>query len=388
MSKRGADASRPGAGARTMSGNAFPWHRVFHPLCGADPLTLAAILRRNGLPSSARLPAFGVVCAMAALRLPFTLLERIAEALVPSGSPEPPIFVIGHPRSGTTHLHNALAASGAFTTVPPVVAALPHEPHTIGPILRPFIEARLPSDRLIDGVRIHADDPVEDELALANLAAPSYFHALYFPGHLAEEYGRSLMQDWPPTLLRARERALQRYVSAMSRRGPAPLLLKNPSYTARPDLLVSLFPGARIIHIRRNPQDVYASTCRALRTVLSEMSFQDWSNADIEAIVLATYPKVMAEARRRARELPCSHYIETSFESLTHRPEVALQRIWRELCLPGGERAAEIAIGYCCSLRTYRPAGSHLSERESDVVGKRWAQEIAAFREFSAACTP
>lgn len=302
-----------------MSGSTFPWHRVFHPLCGADPLTLAAILRRNGRPSSARLPAFGVVCAMAALRLPFTLLERFADALLPSGSPEPPVFVIGHPRSGTTHLHNALAASSAFTVVPPVVAALPHERHTIGPILRPFIEARLPRNRMIDGVKIHANDPVEDELALANLAAPSYFHALYFPRNLAEEYGRSLMQDWPPTLLRARERALQRYVSAMSRRGPAPLLLKNPSYTARPDLLVSLFLGARIIHIRRNPQDVYASTCRALRTVLSEMSFQDWSDADIEAIVLETYPRVMAEARRRARELPRGHYIETSFESLIRR---------------------------------------------------------------------
>jgi omega-hydroxy-beta-dihydromenaquinone-9 sulfotransferase len=370
-----------------MSDSAFPWHRVFHPLCGADVLTLAAILRRNGLPSRQRLPAFAVVCAMAAIRLPFTLLERGAEAILPAGSPSPPVFIIGHPRSGTTHLHNALAASGVFTTVPPVVAALPHERHTIGPILRPFIEARLPRDRMIDGVRIKADDPVEDELALANLAAPSYFHALYFPSTLAEDYRDCLMQDWPAALMRARRQALRRYVSAMSRRGSAPLLLKNPAYTARPDLLLSLFPGARIIHIRRNPRDVYASACRALRTVLAEMSFQDWRDTDIEAIVLETYPGVMAEARRHAQGLCPRQYLETSFESLTGTPQAALKRIWQDLDLPGGEGAADAATRYCKSLRAYRPAGNRLSTRESELLGRHWANEIAAFRDFTAACS-
>jgi omega-hydroxy-beta-dihydromenaquinone-9 sulfotransferase len=374
-------------GAPMTSDSAFPWHRVFHPLCGADMATLIAILRRNGLPSRHRLPAFGVVCAMTALRAPFTLLERVAEAILPAGNAQPPIFVIGHPRSGTTHLHNALAASGAFTTVPPVVAALPHERHSIGPILRPFIEARLPPDRMIDGVRIRADDPVEDELALANIAAPSYFHAIYFPRNFAEDYAISLMQDWPAPFMLARRKALKRYVFSMSRRGSGPLLLKNPAYTARPDLLLCLFPSARIIHIRRNPQDVYASACRALRTVLAEMSFQEWSDVDIDSVVLETYPKIMAESRRRSHTLPSGHHLETSFESLTCDPEATLKRIWEELDLPGGDGAAEASIAYCRSLREYRPACNRLSARESELVGRRWACEIAAFRDFNATYT-
>jgi omega-hydroxy-beta-dihydromenaquinone-9 sulfotransferase len=368
------------------SDNQFPWHRLFHPLCGADISTLAAILQQNGMPSPGRLPAFGVVCAMAALRLPFTALERIADLVWPPAGADPPVFVIGHPRSGTTHLHNALAASGAFTTVPPVVASLPHERRTIGPILRPFIEARLPQDRMIDGVRIRADDPVEDELALANLAAPSYFHALYFPRNFAEDYAHSLLQDWPGVHASARRMALLRYVSAMSRRGPAPLLLKNPAYTARPDLLVNLFPGAKIIHIRRNPLDVYASSRRALRTVLMELSFQTWSDVEIDPVVLETYPKVMAESLRRSRDLPPGCYLETSFESLTRSPEAALKRIWKVLDLPEGENAAEASIAYCSSVRSYRPSGNRLSASEIDLLGKRWAREIAAHRDFTAAC--
>jgi hypothetical protein len=39
----------------------------------------------------------------------------------------PPIFIVGHVRSGTTHLHNLLAASGQFATVPPVLAGMPWE---------------------------------------------------------------------------------------------------------------------------------------------------------------------------------------------------------------------------------------------------------------------
>ena len=76
-----------------------------------------------------------------------------------------------------THLHNALAASGAFTAVPPVIAALPWERRTVGPFMRPFVEPRLPSTRLIDKVEVRGDDPTEDEIGLANAGPLSYFHA-------------------------------------------------------------------------------------------------------------------------------------------------------------------------------------------------------------------
>jgi omega-hydroxy-beta-dihydromenaquinone-9 sulfotransferase len=81
-----------------------------------------------------------------------------ARAASPRSAP-PPIFIVGHMRSGTTHLHNLLAASGQFATVPPVLAGMPWEALGLARVLRPFVEQYLPGDRLIDSVRVRSDSP-------------------------------------------------------------------------------------------------------------------------------------------------------------------------------------------------------------------------------------
>jgi omega-hydroxy-beta-dihydromenaquinone-9 sulfotransferase len=97
----------------------------------------------------------------------------------------PPLFIVGHMRSGTTHLHNLLAASGQFTTIPPVLAGMPCEARSLARLVRPLIEPDLPDDRLIDDVAVAPDSPTEDEIALANLLPLSCYHAIYFRGAFA-----------------------------------------------------------------------------------------------------------------------------------------------------------------------------------------------------------
>ena len=103
------------------------WHRVFHPLCGADPATLAWLLAGNGLASASGVLRLTIALASSIGRLPFTAIEGAwtALALRRAGPVPPPIFIVGHMRSGTTHLHNLLAASGQFATVPLAEDALP-----------------------------------------------------------------------------------------------------------------------------------------------------------------------------------------------------------------------------------------------------------------------
>ena len=363
---------------------AFPWHRVFHPLCGADPLTLAGLVARRGLPSPTRLPTFAVACACALTRLPFTLAEQLLD-VAPPPPRRPPVFVVGHPRSGTTHLHNVLAASGAFTLVPPVIAALPWERRTVGPLMRPFVEPRLPATRLIDGVEMRGDAPTEDEVALANAAPLSYFHALYFPRHFAEGYRDGLLHLGSPGRQAQRIRAIRRYVSNMSRRGRAPLLLKNPAYTARVDLLPRLFPGARVIHIHRDPASVFASTRRTLRTVLAELALQDFSHVDVDKVVLETYPKMMAGLRETSATLGPDAFAEVAFKDLVSTPAPLLRRLWCQLELPGGDEALSKAIAYCDALSGYRPSPNRLSRAEVATLRQQWPDELALYGRLTAA---
>jgi hypothetical protein len=52
----------------------------------------------------------------------------------------PPVFIIGHMRSGTIHLHNVLSRAERFTTVPPLFAGMPWEVFSLARLVRPLIE--------------------------------------------------------------------------------------------------------------------------------------------------------------------------------------------------------------------------------------------------------
>ncbi|PZX17054.1 sulfotransferase family protein [Palleronia aestuarii] len=370
----------------TRADRPFPWHRAFHPLCGADPVTLLELAARRGGPSFSAWPTFAVAVACSLVRAPFTLIEAGLDRFARAPS-HPPVFVVGHPRSGTTHLHNVLAASGAFAVVPPVIATLPWERRTIGPIMRPFVNARLPRTRLIDGVAMHPDDPTEDEIGLANAGPLSYFHALYFPRRFAEDYRAGLLHRGTPRQRARRERAMAWYVRTMGRRRAAPLLLKNPAYTAHVDLLVRLFPGAKVIHIHRDPAEVFASARRALRIALDEMALQDPRGVDLDAAILATYPELMAGLRRSSAGLGPDTFREVAFADLVSDPARVIGRLWDDLGLPGGAEARTRAEAYCDAQAGYRSRAGVLEARELAALRRRWPEEFAVYGRLSAAGT-
>ena len=347
-----------------------PWHRVFHPLSGADPLTLLRLLG-HGAPSPRGAPAYAVALACSGLRLPFTLAEAAAHPLLPM--PAPPVFIVGHPRSGTTHLHNLMAASGAFATVPPVLAGMPWEGRGLGRIMRPFIDMYLPETRLIDQVRLAPDAPTEDEVALANMCGLSYFHAFYFPRGFAETYARGLLfAGATGSEIAARERALGRYVRTMARRRRGPLLLKNPAYTAQLGWLRRLFPDARVIHIHRDPWDVFASSRRSVRTVLRELALQAWDEAEVDEAILAAYPPMMRALLRDARAMPEGRFASVSFEALLADPSGELAALWSALDLPEPSRSLARIERYLASLEGYRQNDNALSPSQRRAVGRRW----------------
>ena len=354
------------------------WHRIFHPLCGADPLTLARLVARAGQPSPRRSAPFAIAVAASLARLPFTLVEAAAGAIRPEGHATP-VFIVGYPRSGTTHLHNLVAASGQFTTVPPVPAALPWESRTLAPIVRRFVDPFLPETRIIDAVKLDPDSPTEDEVALANMCGLSYFHAIYLPRRFRQEYQRGLLfEDVSPRDIAARGRALRRYVAAMSR-GGRPLLLKNPAYTATIGWLLSLFPGARIIHIRRNPRDVFASNRRALEVVLAELALQRLPEGELDRTILETYPRVMERLEADCRDLPDARFVDVAFETLVQDPEAEMRRVWDRLALPRREESLAAIGRYVASIHDYRLSRNALSHAQARAVEARWGHLLAAY---------
>ena len=97
---------------------------------------------------------------------------------------KPPIFIIGHWRTGTTYLHNLLSQDNQFgypTTFQTVAPGL-----FIGSekLIKPIVVSSLPAKRPQDDVDLGADFPSEEEYAIGNLSPYSFYHGWCFPKNM------------------------------------------------------------------------------------------------------------------------------------------------------------------------------------------------------------
>jgi hypothetical protein len=322
----------------------------------------------------------------AAIRLPADAVEAARARHLPNLDP-PPVFILGHWRSGTTHLYNLLSRSPDFVSVPPLAVGLPWTFMGLGGFWRRRLEECLPEDRLIDTMPVHPDSPQEDELALANMQPLSWFHGLFFPRRMARGFARGLfLDDCTPD---ERERWLAR-LSLFLRKVQAgrpglPLLVKNPAHSARVAALRRLWPDARFIHIHRDPVAVYQSTRRMLRTILRELALQDWSEDEVDALVLDTYPKLMGRLAADTADLPPQRLVELRFADFERAPLAQAERLYRQLGLDGFERArpaferylAEVA-GWSRTDWAADPATLALLDRRWGPQAARWGYRIGS----------
>ena len=80
---------------------------------------------------------------------------------------QPPLFILGMWRSGTTHLHNLIARDRRFAYPTSFQVAAPHGFLTAGRQGRAMMQWLSPRTRPMDNVYYAADEPQEDEFALA-----------------------------------------------------------------------------------------------------------------------------------------------------------------------------------------------------------------------------
>ncbi|GBE67264.1 putative sulfotransferase [Mycobacterium sp. MFM001] len=173
----------------------------------------------------------------------------------------PPVVIAGLPRTGTTHLHNLLAAAPTFRTLPywesvepfplPAEAGIEPDPRrTRMDAAVDFMNAVMPHFRLMHEM---TTDHVHEEIQLlANAFSSMLFETLADVPRWRDYY---LAHDQTPAYeyLALQLKALQFL------RGGRRWLLKSPSHLEQLPVLDAVFPGVVVIFTHRDPVPVALS---------------------------------------------------------------------------------------------------------------------------------
>lgn len=327
-----------------------------HPLCGANLGTLGAVIGRSGIPTKPG--AAAMIAASALLRWPISTGEKLVmESRLPSLDEMPaPVFILGHWRSGTTHLYNTMCQSGQWGYVPPVATGLPWDLFGIAKTFAPLLERALPEHRYIDNIPVTPESPQEDEIAIANMSDVSFYHGIYFPRNFAENVQRGLFFDGcSPADIRGWRRQFNYLLRKLYLyNDKKPLLIKNPVYTGRVAMLREMYPGAKFIHIHRNPYDVFRSMQNFYKKLFAEFALQGYDHVDIDGTILAVYDRMMHLYEKDVETIPAEQLIELSYCELDEAPMDVLAKIYQRLGLPGYDDAKPSFETYLSSVKTFQ----------------------------------
>ena len=288
-----------------------------------------------------------------------------------------PLIIVGHWRSGTTHLHNLLSLDREQFAYPSTYEVV--NPHTF--LLTEERHAKLfgwmvPPRRPMDNMALSFASPQEDEFAPCLMSLRSLYLGVSFPRR--EEYYEKYL-----TFAGAEEegdewgRALVRFVKKLTLKHGLPLLLKSPPHTARIRRLLGMFPGARFVHIHRDPCEVYQSFRRYYDTAVWHTYLQRPDRGAVEGRILSRY-RVMHDAWFGERDLiPAGRLHEVRFADLERDPVGEVGRIYEALGLEGYGRVEPVVRAYAEEQRGYcRNEYGELGEEERVKVVRAWERNF------------
>ena len=347
-----------------------------HPLMGADLKTVLKLIFTSGGVKASKIILVILLILSAIGRLPFTIAEYIYVSLKrPKIEPlDAPIFILGHWRSGTTHLYNILSKSDKFGYVSPFSTALPWDILVIGRLFAPILRRSLPEGRYIDNVSVTPESPQEDEIALANMTPLSYYQAIYFPKKFDHYFESGTYFDGvTDKQLSKWERTLRYlYVKLTLDQGGRRLLIKNPVYTARAAHLRKVYPNAKFIHIHRNPYKVFVSMRNFYEKLLPQFALQDYDHIDIENVVFRTYRRMMTALKKDTADMPDSQYAELSFDALQADTMGEIQRIYKQLGLGDFGEDEAIFKAYLESVTGYKKNAFEIPPELKAKIDDEW----------------
>lgn len=295
----------------------------------------------------------------------------------------PPLFILGHWRTGTTLLHELLGADPRHAYPTNFQCVFPRTFLLTEGLGRHFGRWFVPEKRPFDDMPLGLDHPQEDDVAFANLGMGTPYRTFAFPRHGVTGLDYAELDDLPAEEREAWEQTFLAFVRRLQFARPGKrLVLKSPIHTARIPTLLRLFPDARFVHIARNPYDVFPSTIHAWKALASTQGLHNPVPEGEDAWredVLGIFMRLFEDYERGRGLIPAGRLLEMKYEDIVADPAARIADAYQTLDL-GDFSPAEPAIrAYLQRERGHRRNRFTLTAEERRLIGKRWAPYFRRF---------
>ena len=323
-------------------------------------------------------PRLAILGLINLVNMPFRTYERwfINPRFKKREISTPPIFIVGHWRSGTTHLHNLLSRDpqmGYVTTYQGVF------PDTIFNkagkfIFKNFTGLLIPQTRKGDNVALDPNNPQEEEFALGDKTPACFYYFWMFPRYTLHYYEKFIrfrgiksitLKAWKNDYRLLIQKALQNTTGKT-------FLSKNPPNTGRIKVLLEMFPDAKFIYIHRNPVEVYLSTRHFFEMMMPPLQLQKIDQAGMEKNILTVFKNILLDYADQKHLVPPGNLTEVRFSDLEENPLDVTKKIYKQLNLTGFDEALPEFEKYVLKMKNYRKNKHTIQRSKLDMILKEW----------------
>jgi omega-hydroxy-beta-dihydromenaquinone-9 sulfotransferase len=292
---------------------------------------------------------------------------------------QPPVFIIGHWRSGTTYLHELMSLDDRFGSPTTYQCFAPKHFLLTEWLIARYMGFLIPKQRPMDNMAAGWERPQEDEFALLALNAPTPYFRIAFPNDPPPFMHFLDMQHVPPEEMKRFAAAITYFVKLITYRTGKRLLLKSPPHTGRIEVLSRLFPGAKFVHITRDPYAIFSSTKKLWESLDDVQGLQLPHHRGLEDYIFTALEKMYGYFEPQRQNLPEHNFCQLRYEDLVKNPVERVAEIYQRLQLHDFSAVREKLAKFAGEQKDYQPNQHAFDPELKAKIRLRWSLYFEQF---------
>jgi hypothetical protein len=358
--------------------------RFWHPRFW-DGMTMRAWFRQAAKGGFRIAPTgvgmFGIISGLSVLNSGLAALQslRFGRRIREVEITQPPVFIIGHWRSGTTLLHEYMIQDGRFAFADTFSCFAPRHFLFSRKFFEPWVSLLMPKKRPMDNMAAGLDRPQEDEFALCAMGMRSPYINIIYPNNPPIDAEFLTLKNVSPEQRREWLDGLEYFLRCLTVAENKRVVFKSPPHTARIATILERFPDAKFVHIHRNPYSLYASTFNLWMQLAVVHGLQRPTGKQFETRVFEMFEEMYAAFAEDVPLLKPEQFTEVAFRELTSEPVATLEKIYTQLQLDGFDQVKPALEEFAASQKSYQKNNFQTDPAVEAQITERWKWYIERY---------